>query len=291
MGNFPSGESESVNERIIVEKLRKRLMERLELLGDLEDEQIRAEIDDVICREGQERYLSLKQRQTFGQELFNSLRRLDVLQELLDDDEVTEIMVNGTEGIFVERKGLITKWKKNFFSSGKLEDLVQQIAGRCNRIVNESVPIADARLEGGARVSIVLSPVALNGPVITIRRFPNQPVTMQQLVNWGAVTPQAVGLLRKMVIAGYNIFISGGTGSGKTTFLNALSDYIPKGERIITIEDNAELQIQGVDNLVRLEARRGNTEGEHEITIRDLIKASLRMRPEPHHYEIVRFRA
>lgn len=280
MGNFPSGESESVNERIIVEKLRKRLMERLELLGDLEDEQIRAEIDDVICREGQERYLSLKQRQTFGQELFNSLRRLDVLQELLDDDEVTEIMVNGTEGIFVERKGLITKWKKNFFSSGKLEDLVQQIAGRCNRIVNESVPIADARLEGGARVSIVLSPVALNGPVITIRRFPNQPVTMQQLVNWGAVTPQAVGLLRKMVIAGYNIFISGGTGSGKTTFLNALSDYIPKGERIITIEDNAELQIQGVDNLVRLEARRGNTEGEHEITIRDLIKASLRMRPD-----------
>ena len=150
---------------------------------------------------------------------------------------------------------------------------------RCNRIVNESVPIADARLEGGARVNIVLPPVALNGPVITIRRFPNCPITMDQLIAWGTVSREAVGLLQKLVRSGYNIFISGGTGSGKTTFLNALSDDIPKGERIITIEDNAELQIQGVENLVRLEARRGNTQGEHEITIRDLIRASLRMRP------------
>lgn len=224
--------------------------------------------------------MSLSGKRQLRRELFNSIRRLDLLQELVDDDTVTEIMVNGTDGIFLERAGRISLWGKRIESREKLEDLVQQIAGRCNRIVNESVPIADARLENGARVNLVLPPVALNGPVITIRRFPSKPVGMEQLIAWHSITEGAAGFLQILVRAGYNIFISGGTGSGKTTFLNALSDFIPKDERIITIEDNAELQIRGVANLVRLEARRGNTEGENEITIRDLIKSSLRMRPD-----------
>lgn len=263
-----------------VQMLRKKLLERMEQEAELTDEKILELIDEMILREGKESYVSLPQKQQIRTELFNSIRRLDILQELLDDDTVTEIMVNGTSGIFTERQGRISRWEKRFCAAEKLEELVQQIVAGCNRIVNEAIPIADARLAGGARVNIVMAPVALNGPVITIRRFPNQPVTMEQLIEWGAVTEEAVEFLRKLVIAGYNIFISGGTGSGKTTFLNALSNYIPKDERIITIEDNAELQIQGVENLVRLEARRANTEGEHEITIRELIKASLRMRPD-----------
>jgi len=255
------------------------LLRRLESRAEASDEEIKKEIDDLILQHGREQYLSLDQKEVLHKELFNRIRRLDILQELLDDDTVTEVMVNGTEGVFVERAGRLTRWEKSFCEQEKLEDLVQQIAGHCNRIVNEAVPITDARLVGGARVSIVMNPIALNGPIITIRRFPNHPITMQQLIGWGAVTAEAVAFLKRLVIAGYNIFICGGTGSGKTTFLNALSDYIPKDERIITIEDNAELQIQGVENLVKLEARKGNTEGEHEITIRDLIKASLRMRP------------
>ncbi len=275
----------------LMQRLRKKLLERMERETEITDEKILEMIDALILQEGRETYVSLRQKHELRTELFNSIRRLDILQELLDDDTVTEIMVNGTGGIFAEREGRIFKWEKSFSTEEKLEELVQQIVARCNRIVNEAVPIADARLAGGARVSIVMAPVALNGPVITIRRFPNRPVTMEQLIAWNAVTAEAAEFLKKLVLAGYNIFISGGTGSGKTTFLNALSHYIPKDERIITIEDNAELQIQGVENLVRLEARKANTEGEHEIPIRELIKASLRMRPEPHHYEIVRFRA
>lgn len=213
-------------------------------------------------------------------ELFNSVRKLDILQELIDDDSVTEIMVNGTEGIFLERDGRLSLWTKRISDREKLEDMVQQIAGRCNRIVNEALPVADARLEDGSRVNLVLPPVALNGPVITIRRFPNNPIHMEKLVELGAITKEAVVFLEKLVKSRYNIFISGGTGSGKTTFLNALSDFIPKEERIITIEDNAELQIRGVANLVRLEARQANTEGKNQVAIRDLIKASLRMRPD-----------
>lgn len=263
-----------------VQTLRKKLLDRMEQELELTDEKIQEMIDELILQEGRESYLGLPQKQQMRIELFNSIRRLDILQELLDDDTVTEIMVNGTGEIFAERQGRIFRWEKRFPTAEKLEALVQQIVAGCNRIVNEAVPIADARLPGGARVNIVLPPVALNGPIITIRRFPNHPVTMGQLIEWEAVTEEAVDFLRKLVIAGYNIFISGGTGSGKTTFLNALSDYIPKDERIITIEDNAELQIQGVENLVRLEARKANTEGEHEIPIRELIKASLRMRPD-----------
>jgi pilus assembly protein CpaF len=264
----------------LMQRLRKKLLERMERETEITDEKILEMIDALILQEGRETYVSLRQKHELRTELFNSIRRLDILQELLDDDTVTEIMVNGTGGIFAEREGRIFKWEKSFSTEEKLEELVQQIVARCNRIVNEAVPIADARLAGGARVSIVMAPVALNGPVITIRRFPNRPVTMEQLIAWNAVTAEAAEFLKKLVLAGYNIFISGGTGSGKTTFLNALSHYIPKDERIITIEDNAELQIQGVENLVRLEARKANTEGEHEIPIRELIKASLRMRPD-----------
>ena len=265
---------------IRIQSLREKLIKRIGEETEVRDDRVQDIIDELIMEEGREAYISLPQKQQVRIELFNSIRGLDILQELLDDDDVTEIMVNGTGGIFVERQGRISKWEKHFFSEEKLQELVQQIVAGCNRIVNESVPIADARLKDGARVNIVLAPVALNGPIITIRRFPNRPITMAQLIEGGAVTEEAVSFLKKLVKAGYNIFISGGTGSGKTTFLNALSDYIPKDERIITIEDNAELQIQGVENLVKMEARRANTEGAHEVSIRELIKSSLRMRPD-----------
>lgn len=262
------------------ERLRSELRRRLGHSGEAQDEEIYREIDSLILEEAARGYMSLSEKRQLRRELFNSIRRLDLLQELVDDDTVTEVMVNGTEGIFFERGGRISLWEKRVESREKLEDLVQQIAGRCNRIVNEAVPIADARLENGARVNMVLYPVALNGPVITIRRFPSNPIKMRQLIAWGSITGEAAAFLQTLVRAGYNIFISGGTGSGKTTFLNALSDFIPREERIITIEDNAELQLQGAANLVRLEARKGNTEGANEITIRDLIKTSLRMRPD-----------
>ena len=260
--------------------LRKKLRERLDQTREVEDQEIYRQIDDLILEETRNRYVSLRRKEALRTELFNSIRKLDILQELIDDDSVTEIMVNGTEGIFLERNGRLLCWEKKITSKEKLEDMVQQIAGRCNRIVNESVPVADARLSDGSRVSLVLPPVALNGPVITIRRFPKNPIHMDRLVELGAVTTEAAAFLRALVRSGYNIFISGGTGSGKTTFLNALSDFIPKEERIITIEDNAELQIQGAEHLVRLEARQANTEGKNSVTIRDLIKASLRMRPD-----------
>lgn len=261
-------------------RLRKKLRQRLEQNRELKDEEIYRQIDDLILEEAKERYLSLQRKEMLRTELFNSVRKLDILQELIDDDSVTEIMVNGTEGIFLERDGRLSLWTKRISDREKLEDMVQQIAGRCNRIVNEALPVADARLEDGSRVNLVLPPVALNGPVITIRRFPNNPIHMEKLVELGAITKEAVVFLEKLVKSRYNIFISGGTGSGKTTFLNALSDFIPKEERIITIEDNAELQIRGVANLVRLEARQANTEGKNQVAIRDLIKASLRMRPD-----------
>lgn len=261
-------------------RLHENLLSRLDTSRDLADEEIYEQIDQLLSEKANGRYRSLSRRDELRKELFNSVRKLDILQELVDNDSITEVMVNGLDGIFIERAGRVEKWNKNFVKREKIEDLVQTIAAKSNRIVNAAVPIADARLENGARVNIVLPPVALNGPIITIRQFPKKPIDMKQLIEWGAVTEDAVSFLRKLVIAGYNIFISGGTGSGKTTFLNALSDFIPKDERIITIEDNAELQIQGAENLVRLEARKENTQGERAITIRDLIRASLRMRPE-----------
>ena len=260
--------------------LREKLISNLEGCREIKDEEIYQSIDELILESGVQFYIRLSERNMLRKELFNSVRRLDILQELIDDDSVTEIMVNGTDGIFIERAGRLQLWDKCFYSKERLEDIAQQIVGRCNRIVNESVPIVDARLENGARVNIVMPPVALNGPVITIRRFPDHPIEMKQLIQWGSVSEEAVNFLKFLVQARYNIFISGGTGSGKTTFLNALSDFIPKDERIITIEDNAELQIQGVKNLVRMEARNANTEGDKAVTIRDLIHSSLRMRPD-----------
>lgn len=260
--------------------IRKKLLEKLETVRSITDEEIYEQINNLIIGAGREQHISLVRKGELRKELFNSIRKLDILQELIEDDSITEIMVNGTEGIFIEKEGRIHRWEKNFYTKGKIEDLVQAIAAKSNRIVNETVPIVDARLENGARVNVVLPPIALNGPIITIRQFPAHPIQMRELIEWGAITGEAAAFLKNLVEAGYNIFISGGTGSGKTTFLNALSDFIPKEERIITIEDNAELQIQGVSNLVRMEARKGNTQGEHEITIRDLIKSSLRMRPD-----------
>jgi len=259
-------------------ELRQTLMEQLELAGELTDEEILERIDDLLIS-GNVGYIPLKNKVQLRQELFDSIRKLDVLQELIDNPEVTEIMVNGYQTIFVETAGQIKKWEKQFTSKEKLDDVIQQIAGRCNRVVNENKPIVDARLENGARVNVVISPAALNGPILTIRRFPDTPITMDKLIEFGSITKEAAQLLEELVTARYSIFIGGGTSAGKTTFLNALSNYIPKSERIITIEDNAELQIQGVLNLVRLEAKEANMEGNREITIRELIKTALRMRP------------
>lgn len=216
----------------------------------------------------------------FGKDLFNAFRKLDILQELLEDDQITEIMINGLENIFVEKEGKIRLYEKRFVSAKKLEDIAQQIASGCNRTVNEAEPIVDARLPDGSRVNLVLPPAALNGPIITIRKFPNEGITMKRLISWGSITREAAEFLQMLVKAKYNLFISGGTGSGKTTFLNALSQFIPEDERIITIEDNAELRLQSIPNLVRLEARNANPEGKGEITIRELIRTALRMRPD-----------
>lgn len=255
-------------------------MERLNLSRELEDEEIFEIIDELVISYSKVHYLELKEMVQLRQELFYSIRKLDVLQELIDDNEVTEIMVNGPEKIFVERQGQLSLWDKEFTSQEKLEDVIQQIVGRCNRVVNESMPIVDARLDNGARVNVVISPVALDGPIMTIRRFPDAPITMKKLIALGSITQECADFLQKLVEARYSLLIGGGTSSGKTTFLSALSNFIPKDERIITIEDNAELQIQGVKNLVRMEAKMANMEGNREISIRDLIKTSLRMRPD-----------
>lgn len=260
--------------------LRQRLMERLDMSREMGDNEILELIDQMILGGQGTQYMSLQEKIALRQGLFYSIRRLDVLQELIEDDTVTEIMVNGPDHIFIERKGRIQKWEKRFTSREKLEDVIQQIVGKCNRAINESMPIVDARLENGARVHAVVSPVALDGPILTIRRFPDKPITMDKLVSLGSVTRECVDFLVRLVQARYSILIGGGTGSGKTTFLNALSAYIPEDERVITIEDNAELQIQGVANLVRLEAKTANTRGGEAITIRDIIKAALRMRPD-----------
>ena len=266
--------------RELFQELRALLMERLDLARELSDEEILDEIDDLILGRMREYGLSLKEKVQLRQELFHSVRKLDVLQELIEDETVTEIMVNGPDAIFVERAGKLKKWDKTFTSGEKLEDVIQQIVGKCNRVVNESMPIVDARLDNGARVNAVIRPVALNGPILTIRRFPDTPITMEKLISLGSLPPECAEFLATLVRARYSMVIGGGTGSGKTTFLGALSNYIPPDERLITIEDNAELKIQGIANLVRLEAKMANMEGATSITIRDLIKTALRMRPD-----------
>ena len=266
------------NREGIRSRLRRRIMEELTESRNMDDEQLLERIDTAIRDMGQGIYLPLKERIWLRGSLFDSFRRLDILQELVDDKTVSEIMVNGAGKIFIERNGKTEVWERRFEKPEQLEDIIQQIVGRVNRVVNVSSPIVDARLEDGSRVHIVLPPVSLNGPVVTIRKFP-EPITMEKLIRFGAVTGEAAGFLKELVGAGYNIFISGGTNSGKTTFLNALSSWIPPHERVITIEDSAELQITQVPNLVRLETRNANTEGEGEITMSQLIRASLRMNP------------
>ena len=255
-------------------------MERLDISREIPDGEILAIIDEGICERAKSQVLSLESRRKLRMEVFYSLRRLDILQELIDDEEITEIMVNGRGKIFYEKQGRILQWDKCFRSREKLEDVIQQIVGTNNRVVNEYSPIVDARLADGSRVNIVLEPIAIDGSCISIRKFPKEPITMEKMIGFGSVSRELVEFLRELVTARYNIFISGGTGSGKTTFLNALSSFIPADERIVTIEDSAELQIRNIPNLVRLETRNDNMETGNGITIRDLIKTALRMRPD-----------
>ncbi len=256
------------------------MMERLDISREIPDEEILTIIDEAVCLRAREKVLSVEERRSLRREVFYSLRRLDILQELLEDDEITEIMVNGAGKIFYEKKGRIHLWEKCFRSREKLEDVIQQVVGTNNRVVNEYSPIVDTRLPDGSRVNIVLHPIAIDGSCISIRKFSREPLTMEDMIGFGSISREAAEFLKKLVKARYNIFISGGTGSGKTTFLNALSAYIPSEERIITIEDSAELKIQNVPNLVRLETRNANMEAGREITIRDLIRTALRMRPD-----------
>lgn len=263
----------------ILENLRVQVREELQNCRQIEDDELFACIDRAISQAAEREYLPLKQRLELRNRLFDGFRRLDILQVLVDDPAVTEIMVNGKDDIFIERQGAIFRWDQGFEQGSQLEDMIQQIVSRINRSVNVSHPIADARLSDGSRVHVVLPPIALNGPVVTIRKFP-EPIDVDKLIAWGSISKEAAEFLEKLVKAGYNLFISGGTGSGKTSFLNAVSGFIPETERVITIEDSAELQIRQVPNLVRLETRNANAEGDGAIEISDLIRASLRMRPD-----------
>lgn len=260
--------------------LKSKVREQLDYGKDFTDEEVGEVIDNVLLEQENILVFPVDVRRRLKRELFDSLRRLDVLQIFVEDSSVTEIMINGTEHIFIEQGGRLKELEVGFESMEKLQDVIQQIVAGCNRVVNEASPIVDARLPNGSRVNIVMNPIALNGPIVTIRRFPDKPIVMEQLLANKSISREAADFLKKLVVAGYNIFISGGTGSGKTTFLNVLSDFIPKEERVVTIEDSAELQLQGLPNLVRLETRNSNVEGCQEITIRELIRCSLRMRPD-----------
>lgn len=262
------------------ELLLERIHQNIDYSREMEETEVQGLIAESLTEYGREVFLTLQEKERLGRELFHAIRRLDILQELLEDTEITEIMINGPDHIFIEKKGKIKAWENCFSSREKLEDIIQQIVAKCNRVVNEASPVADARLEDGSRVHVVLAPVALHGPVLTIRRFPREPVNMEALIHTGSLPQETAHWLKYLVQAGYNILISGGTGSGKTTFLNALSEYIPPEERIITIEDSAELQIRGAPNLVSMETRNANADGQGEISIRDLIRTSLRMRPD-----------
>lgn len=259
--------------------LRKRLVEQLEDTWEESDEGVLEQIDTLMGDYCRSSYLPISRREELRRELFQSVRKMDVLEELLEDESITEIMVNRWDRIFIERNGKIFPWEKSFSSPEKLDDVIQQMASRCNRVINTLQPIVDARLKHGERINAVIAPVALDGPILTIRRFPSEPITMEKLLELDSLTGEAADFLRVMIQAGYTILIGGGTGAGKTTFLNALSQYIPEDERVITIEDNAELQLQDLPNLVRLECRQANIEKSQEITIGDLLKTCLRMRP------------
>ena len=265
---------------IIIAEVRQELIEKLEFLEETNDDSLQRMINESLKEKSREQYISIKDRQNIARQIFDSMRKLGILEEFIENPDVTEIMINGPKCIFYEKAGRLYKSDKQFENEETLRNIIQKIVAQCNRVVNESSPIVDARLSDGSRVNCVLDPIALNGPILTIRRFPKRPYLMNDLIEKGSLNKETAELLRKLVVAGYNILVSGGTGSGKTTFLNALSAYIPKDERIITIEDSAELQIQGIENLVRMETKNANIEGVTPITIRDLIKSSLRMRPD-----------
>lgn len=265
---------------IIIAEVRQELIEKLEFLEETNDDSLQRMINESLKEKSREQYISIKDRQNIARQIFDSMRKLGILEEFIENPDVTEIMINGPKCIFYEKAGRLYKSDKQFENEETLRNVIQKIVAQCNRVVNESSPIVDARLSDGSRVNCVLDPIALNGPILTIRRFPKRPYLMNDLIEKGSLNKETAELLRKLVVAGYNILVSGGTGSGKTTFLNALSAYIPKDERIITIEDSAELQIQGIENLVRMETKNANIEGVTPITIRDLIKSSLRMRPD-----------
>ena len=262
-----------------IQELRDQILGQVDLSKEPDDREISNLVAETCSHFAKGKLLNLAEQEELRQYLFHSLRKLDVLQELLDDPEITEIMVNGADHIFYEKKGRLFASDRKFTSKEKLNDVIQQIAAGNNRMVNEASPIVDTRLPDGSRVNVVLSPISIDGSAVSIRKFPSKPLEMEDLIRMGTVSEEAAELLKILVCAGFNLFISGGTGSGKTTVLNALSQYIPKEERIITIEDSAELQLIGKPNLVRLETRTANTEGVLPITIRDLIRTALRMRP------------
>ena len=262
------------------EQIYQSVIDKMDFNKDLSDREIFELIDEVIVSESKVKTIQIEDRGRLKKEVYYAIRKLDVLQKYIDDPDITEIMVNGKDNIFIEKNGILIKTESALFKEEKLNNLILQIVSKCNRRVNESSPIVDARLEDGSRVNVVMSPISIDGSAITIRKFPKNPITMETLVKINSISEEAVDFLRRLIVAGYNIFISGGTGSGKTTFLNALSAFIPREERIITIEDSAELQLLNKPNLVRLETRNQNAEGCTQISIRDLIKTSLRMRPD-----------
>lgn len=264
----------------MMDDIQQKIIESIDLSSDMSDEEIILKIDDQISNLSKSRSISVKQREKIRNDVFHSIRELGILQDLIEDPEITEIMVNGTENIFIEKHGKLSRIDSHFESKDKLRQVIWQITANCNRVVNESSPIADARLPDGARVNVVLDPVALNGPILTIRRFPPVPIMMEDLLRMKSLSAECAMFLKSAVENGLNILVSGGTGSGKTTFLNVLSNYIPSNQRVITIEDSAELRLQGIPNLVSMETRNANVEGCREITIRDLLKTSLRMRPD-----------
>lgn len=266
-------------EQRLVSELKQYVTENLPL-SKISDEELEERIEDIVEQRLAGQYCSIEQRLSIVRQIYSSIRGFGLLDSIISDDTITEVMINGPEHIFIEQSGRLFKLDKQFESQRRLEDVIQRIVGLAGREVNQANPICDTRLPDGSRVNVVLPPIALCGPVLTIRKFSKTPMTIEKLISYGSITQEIADKLELLVRAKYNIFISGGTGSGKTTFLNALSNYIPKDERVITIEDSAELQIEGVENLVSLETRNANASGAGQITIRDLIKSSLRMRPE-----------
>lgn len=267
------------HEQQLILDLRKYVTENLPL-SKMSDEELEEKIEEIVLQRTRDQYYSIEQKVSITQQVYSSIRGFGLLDSIIKDDTITEVMINGPDHIFIEQNGKLFKLNKKFESQRRLEDVIQRIVGLAGREVNQANPICDTRLPDGSRVNVVLPPIALCGPTLTIRKFSKTPMTIEKLIKYGSLTQEIADKLEMLVKAKYNIFISGGTGSGKTTFLNALSNYIPKDERIITIEDSAELQITGIENLVSLETRNANTSGAGQITIRDLIKASLRMRPE-----------